>query len=108
MASGQRRQSGALEVRGLQAGTYVLNGRPQQTNVSPNAIANYAGHQEITISESDVDGIVFALPDPLEITGTVRVESGGKYLERHPCLHPVLLGGLPKRHHWAEYHSGYW
>ncbi len=71
-----RPATGAFEIHGLQAGTYVLKGRPQQSNVSPNAIAGYAGHQEITISDSNVDGLVFELPDPVEITGTVRVESG--------------------------------
>jgi len=60
--------TGAFEFGGLRAGTYILQASPDTRGLT--------GRMEVTVANADVEGLVFALYPPPEITGTVRIEDG--------------------------------
>ncbi len=79
--------TGAFEFRGLPPGTYVIQGQRGQQVVR--ACGRHfrwqdvrspplAGRIEVSVANSDVDGVVLALTAPGEITGTIRMEEGGR------------------------------
>jgi hypothetical protein len=81
MGATMQQSSGAFEFRGLLPGTYVLQMlRPAQVSRTPgDAVASnpgLAGRMEVTVSNSDVEGVVFALLPTAEITGSIRMEDG--------------------------------
>lgn len=81
-----RAADGSFELRNLLPGTYVLTafsgrgggpggfggGRGGQANTT----ASYVGRMEVTISDRDVEGLVFPLSQGAHLTGTIRLEEG--------------------------------
>jgi len=95
-----RPADGTFEFRNLIPGTYVLQVRPLpqgaggQANGTP---SDLIGRVEVTIKDSDVDGIVLPLmpASAFDITGSISVE-GGDFKElagllRGPLNDPALL-----------------
>lgn len=76
-----RPSDGTFEFRNLTPGTYVLQVRPLpqpggQVNTTPNG--DFIGRMEVTINDSDVDGVVLPLmpASAFDITGSISVEGG--------------------------------
>ncbi len=85
--------TGAFEFRGLPPGTYVIQGQrgQQVTRAAGDAVTStpaLAGRIEVSVANSDVDGVVLALSAPAEITGTIRMEEGGRV---DPNAHVTLM-----------------
>jgi len=76
----QVQASGAFEFRGLVPGTYVIQGqRGQQVVRNSDAVTSIpglVGRAEVTVSNSDVEGVVLSMSAPAEITGRIRTEEG--------------------------------
>ncbi len=79
--------TGTFEFHAVGAGTYVMQADPGGRRGA--TVPGLTGRMEVNVTDSDVDGLVFTLSPPLEITGTVRVEGG----DLQSLWRPVFVGG---------------
>jgi hypothetical protein len=78
-------QTGAFEFHGVRAGTYSVQAMPETQNP-------LAGRLEVTVTNSDLDGLVLPLGPPPEVSGTIRAEGGDLRTVLQPPA--VVAGGL--------------
>ena len=70
----QLRPDGTFEFRNIVPGTYVL--QVVQANLNGNTPANMTGRVEVTVADTNIDGLVLPMRPGPEITGTVQLEEG--------------------------------
>jgi 5-hydroxyisourate hydrolase-like protein (transthyretin family) len=70
-----RPPDGSFEFRNLVPGTYIVQSLPG-ANLNGAAPTPLTGRVEVTLADSNIDGVVLALGPGIEINGTMRLEDG--------------------------------